>query len=87
MVAECLAANPASARVLEKCGLKPEGRLVAHVLRGATYEDIVLFGTDPFFNDAVEHEVGPDSTTQRSVVTNTPATVAKKYGTSPAAPA
>lgn len=40
----CLARNPASARVLQKAGLRPEGCLVRHLEIGGVYEDVLLFG-------------------------------------------
>jgi ribosomal-protein-alanine N-acetyltransferase len=44
IVARCLARNPASARVMEKSGLKREGLLSKHILKNGTYEDILLYG-------------------------------------------
>ena len=44
IVARCLARNPASARVMEKAGLKKEGRLAQHVLKNETYEDVLIYG-------------------------------------------
>lgn len=40
----CLARNPASARVMQKAGLRPEGCLVRHLDIGGVYEDVLLFG-------------------------------------------
>jgi RimJ/RimL family protein N-acetyltransferase len=40
----CLARNPASARVMQKAGLRPEGCLVRHLEIGGVYEDVLLFG-------------------------------------------
>ncbi|MBN2581284.1 MAG: GNAT family N-acetyltransferase [Pirellulales bacterium] len=36
--------NPASGRVLQKLGLKPEGRLRQHVKKGDRYEDMEIYG-------------------------------------------
>lgn len=36
--------NPASARVLEKCGLRLEGRLRSHVVKGADVTDELVYG-------------------------------------------
>lgn len=36
--------NPASGVVLKKCGLKPEGLQVKHVLRFGTFRDVVMMG-------------------------------------------
>jgi len=36
--------NPASARVLQKLGMKPEGRLRDHILKWGHYYDLVLYG-------------------------------------------
>jgi RimJ/RimL family protein N-acetyltransferase len=44
VVGRCLARNPASARVLEKAGLRAEGRLVRHLYVGGVFEDVLLFG-------------------------------------------
>ena len=44
IVARCFARNHASARVMEKAGLTQEGRLVAHILKNAQYEDMLLYG-------------------------------------------
>lgn len=43
-IGRCLASNPASARVLERCGFVPEGRQVRHMRRVSGYEDMLLFG-------------------------------------------
>ncbi|PZP62527.1 MAG: N-acetyltransferase [Pseudoxanthomonas spadix] len=40
----CLARNPASARVMEKAGLRLEGRLVAHECKHGVFEDLLLYG-------------------------------------------
>ena len=44
VVARCLARNPASARVMEKAGLRKEGYLAKHVVKNGTYEDVLLYG-------------------------------------------
>jgi ribosomal-protein-alanine N-acetyltransferase len=44
IVARCLARNPASARVMAKLAMQPEGKLVKHTLRGSEYEDLLLYG-------------------------------------------
>ena len=44
IAARCLARNGASARVMVKLGMQPEGRLVQHVLLKGIYEDVLLFG-------------------------------------------
>lgn len=44
VVAQCLARNRASARVLEKAGLQCEGRLVLHVHQNGRYEDVLAYG-------------------------------------------
>ncbi len=44
IVARCLARNQASARVMEKAGLRKEGHLLKHVLRNGKYEDMLLYG-------------------------------------------
>jgi ribosomal-protein-alanine N-acetyltransferase len=36
--------NDASGRVLQKLGMKPEGRLIKHVLRLGEYRDVLLYG-------------------------------------------
>lgn len=36
--------NDASGRVLEKIGMKPEGKLLKHVLRLGEYRDVLLYG-------------------------------------------
>lgn len=43
--AECLARNPASARVLEKAGLKYEGCLRQYREKNGVLEDCLVFGT------------------------------------------
>lgn len=42
--ARCLARNPASARVLEKIGMRREGLLPAHDFHRGAYEDLLLYG-------------------------------------------
>ncbi len=45
-----LSRNPASGKVLEKCGMRHEGRLRQAILKWGEYEDIELYGilaTDP----------------------------------------
>ena len=44
IVARCFARNLASARVMEKAGLRKEGNLVKHFLKNGTYEDVLLYG-------------------------------------------
>lgn len=44
ITARCLSSNPASIRVLEKCGLAYEGLLRAHNQSGGRYEDVLMFG-------------------------------------------
>jgi [ribosomal protein S5]-alanine N-acetyltransferase len=44
IVARCLARNPASARVMVKLAMQPEGRLTQHVNKNGTYEDVLLYG-------------------------------------------
>lgn len=44
IVARCLARNPASARVMEKAGLRREGMLVRHELKNGLFEDVLLYG-------------------------------------------
>lgn len=47
VVARCLARNAASARVMVKLGMRPEGRLVRHTCRkgcSGHYDDMLLFG-------------------------------------------
>jgi [ribosomal protein S5]-alanine N-acetyltransferase len=39
----CFASNPASARVMQKAGLEPEGCLRAHRLKNGVYQDLLLF--------------------------------------------
>jgi len=36
--------NPASGRVMLKCGMSIEGSLKKHILKNNVYEDIVLYG-------------------------------------------
>ncbi|WP_438483463.1 GNAT family N-acetyltransferase [Oleiharenicola lentus] len=36
--------NPASGRVMEKIGMKPEGRLRAHVKKAGSFHDVLLYG-------------------------------------------
>ncbi|RXR08879.1 GNAT family N-acetyltransferase [Pseudoxanthomonas composti] len=40
----CLARNPASAQVMEKLGLRLEGRLIAHECKHGLFEDLLLYG-------------------------------------------
>jgi RimJ/RimL family protein N-acetyltransferase len=40
----CFARNPASARVMEKAGMKREGYLVQHIFKNGCYEDLLLYG-------------------------------------------
>jgi RimJ/RimL family protein N-acetyltransferase len=42
--AHCLTRNPPSARVLQKIGMSPEGKLKQHVKKWGVYEDIDTFG-------------------------------------------
>lgn len=44
IVGRCMARNPASARVLEKCGLQREGVLVQHVSKDGRFEDMLAYG-------------------------------------------
>lgn len=44
VTARCLAGNIASARVLEKLGLRCEGRLTKHLFKNGCYQDMLLFG-------------------------------------------
>jgi len=44
ITALCFARNPASARVMEKAGLKREGYLVQHHFKNGMYEDLLLYG-------------------------------------------
>lgn len=44
IIARCLARNTASARVMEKVGLKREWHLVKHTLKNGVYEDVLLYG-------------------------------------------
>jgi len=44
IVARCMARNPASARVMEKAGLRREGLLPKHVCRNGVFEDMLLYG-------------------------------------------
>lgn len=39
-----LARNPASGRVMQKAGMKVEGRLREHVLKNGRFEDVILYG-------------------------------------------
>lgn len=39
-----LGSNPGSGRVMQKIGLRYEGRLVGHLLRNDRYEDVELYG-------------------------------------------
>jgi [ribosomal protein S5]-alanine N-acetyltransferase len=41
---QCLARNPASARVMTKAGMLPEGKLCMHVRKGGVFDDVLLFG-------------------------------------------
>jgi len=43
ITARCLAGNIASARVLEKLGLRCEGRLTKHLFKNGCYQDMLLF--------------------------------------------
>ena len=40
----CFARNPASAKVMEKAGMKREGYLVQHIFKNGRYEDLLLYG-------------------------------------------
>jgi len=40
----CLKRNPASARVMEKAGMRPEGCLRAHEFKAGRFEDVLLYG-------------------------------------------
>lgn len=40
----CMKRNAASARVMEKTGMRREGCLHAHELKGAQFEDVLLYG-------------------------------------------
>lgn len=44
IIAACLPRNPASARVMEKAGLRYEGHLRGHVRKGEVFEDILMYG-------------------------------------------
>lgn len=44
IVGRCFARNAASARVMAKAGLQPEGVLRKQILKNGVYEDIMLFG-------------------------------------------
>ncbi len=44
IAAQCLARNPASARVMEKAGLRREGLLVRHERKHGAFEDLLLYG-------------------------------------------
>ena len=39
-----LAGNPASGRVMQKCGMTREGELKEHICKGATYHTLILYG-------------------------------------------
>jgi len=39
-----LAENPASGRVMQKCGMSREGELKEHLCKGATYHTLILYG-------------------------------------------
>jgi RimJ/RimL family protein N-acetyltransferase len=39
-----LAQNPASGRVMEKCGMHREGELKEHLCKGATYHTLIVYG-------------------------------------------
>lgn len=43
-VGRCYARNPASARVMEKCGMTHEGTLRQHVAKWGKFEDMLLYG-------------------------------------------
>lgn len=43
-VGRCYARNPASARVMEKCGMTHEGTLRQHELKWGRFEDVLLYG-------------------------------------------
>jgi [ribosomal protein S5]-alanine N-acetyltransferase len=43
-VARCMARNPASARVMIKLAMHPEGHLLQHTLKNGVYEDILVYG-------------------------------------------
>ncbi|MEO1253489.1 MAG: GNAT family N-acetyltransferase [Bacteroidota bacterium] len=38
------AINPASGKVMSKCGMVQEGELKSHILKGDTYHDLILYG-------------------------------------------
>jgi RimJ/RimL family protein N-acetyltransferase len=44
VVGRCSARNQASARVMEKAGLRREGLLPSHVYRHGKYDDVLLYG-------------------------------------------
>ena len=44
IVARCLARNPASARVMEKAGLRREGYFVQDLKKHGRYEDVLFYG-------------------------------------------
>jgi RimJ/RimL family protein N-acetyltransferase len=44
IVGRCFARNLASARVMTKAGLQPEGLLRKHIQKNGVYEDVMLFG-------------------------------------------
>ncbi len=53
----CLARNIGSARVMERAGFLPEGRLVKHVNHRGRYEDMLLYGlTLPARNNSAANE-------------------------------
>jgi RimJ/RimL family protein N-acetyltransferase len=39
-----LGENPASGRVMQKCGMTREGELKEHICKGATYHTLILYG-------------------------------------------
>lgn len=41
---QCLARNPASARVMTKAGMLPEGKLCLHARKDGVFDDVLLFG-------------------------------------------
>lgn len=44
IVGRCFGRNPASARVMEKAGLRFEGRLPGHLIKNGHCEDLLLYG-------------------------------------------
>lgn len=36
--------NPASGKIMEKCGMRYEGTLKDHIYKNGTFEDIVFYG-------------------------------------------